>query len=586
MDQAWFDMDDQRRPRIPTASWLPLRARHTRARGELWKPGCDEEHFGAVAILLPADRRDEALSIGWADVGHHAHTTQIDDEHYIRVGTFTAHSSDLTGQYPVLHQHFDVEPYVEWHLDQDIVFALGLSRERDSWVAPAEDYVEVARLKRAPDGRPELFEIRAEQLRDYLCARQMGLLVTTYRSRRAVFLARPPFNWTSSSPRRDLGGGRWEGCVNGIDESGSPYGSQVAILTASRCDSELEDDVPVLGPPSGENINVTRGAFQRTRDRAVFVSGELWRNEWVEPGSHSPRVRGDRTSSTVSFVIESDGTAATASGFGSGIRWLWFHPRVILDVLQRRGGSLEWFTEDTGCVSLASHSPLHFGINELGLINILAADIAQLPEHVQKLWASHNRTPEGGVSRELISSQMEVNPCKTTAPEDEFRQALAGLQEISNTKFASPLLQTHSQEEQIRGLVHRFQCVENAGTLRLCKEITRLVVDRIDIDLLKRLRPSDGKELGSIKRLERLLSDTGTDGRRILAPLVGTYELRHADAHLPSSELESAYSLVGVHEQMTDIERGKQIIRIVSETLQAISCAIDNHPGQDIRPPD
>jgi hypothetical protein len=573
-DQPWFDMDDVRRPRIATASWIPLRARRTTRRGEYWKPGCVEEHFAAVGIVLPADRRAQALEINWtgADRGHDR--PWVEHEDYFPAGTFSDYRSGLAGNYPVLAQQRDADGTTDWYLDQDVLFALELKRENDSWVCPAEDFIEVARLRRDESGRPELLEVRAEQFRDYLCARSSGLLVATYRSRRAVFPGRPSLDWETPTVKRAVEGGHWEGTVNEIDATGAPFGSGVSVLKLSRHDPELDEEVPILEPPGNRNVRCERRTFQCEGPCAVLVSGELWRNEWVEPGTRSPRVRHDRTEPTIPFIIENDGSTAAGAELKRGIQWLWFSPRVILDILRRRGGALEWYSEDTGCVGLASHSPLHFGVNELGLVNIFATDIAELPEHAQKLWASHNVTPEAGVSRELLASQMEVDPAATVAPEDELRRALSSLQESSLSRFSRPLLRPHTNELELLSHVQRFQCVEPNGTYRLCKEITRVITDRVDVELLKEVRPGDDKKLGSLKRVERLLSERGIDGRSTVAPLVGVYELRLADAHPPSSEADSALGLLGVNLQMNEVQRGKQIIRSVALAIEKIAAAI------------
>jgi hypothetical protein len=574
LDQPWFDMDDLRRPRIASSSWIPLRSQQTRERGQYWKLGCIEEYIGAVSIILPAQAREQALQFQWGEADRHDDRPWIEDETYYRAGTFTDYQSDLVGNYPILVQRRDADHQTEWHLDQDLLFALALKREGDVWVCPAEDYLEVVRLKRAPDGDPELIEIRAEQLRDYLCARNAGLLVATYRSRRSVFADHPKFTWESCNPRRDVEGGRWEGRINDIDETGSPYGSGVGVFMAWRKDPELGDDIPVLGSPSDENTESSSKTFTRTDQRLVFVSGEMWRNEWVEPGPQSPRVRRDRVEPSIPFLIANDGTRATARELKGTTRWLWFSPSIVGEILRRRGGFLGWYTEDTGSLKLPSHSALHFGVNNEGWINIFAKDIAMLPEAAQKLWAAHNISPEGGVSRELLASQMECNPASTVVPEVDFVKAVEELERASTDRFGKSLLRAHESEEQVLSSVHRFQCLDFKGIYHLCKEITRAVIERIDVDLLKKVRPGDENKLGSLKRLERLVSEYGADGRQPLGPLVGAYDLRLADARLPTSDFSRALELLGVRDDRKYIHMGKQIIRNVAQALAQITSII------------
>ena len=80
----------------------------------------------------------------------------------------------------VLEQDGNREEASQWHLHQDLVIALALKREGNVWLAINEGYIEVARLRLENDGRPRLLELRAEHLKDYLCARCMALYVSSY----------------------------------------------------------------------------------------------------------------------------------------------------------------------------------------------------------------------------------------------------------------------------------------------------------------------------------------------------------------------------------------------------------------------
>ncbi|PNB03539.1 hypothetical protein C1Y01_30575, partial [Pseudomonas sp. FW306-02-H05-BA] len=68
----------------------------------------------------------------------------------------------------VIDQYLEDEHLHIWHLHPDLIVALKLLREGDSWFRPSEGWAEVARLKRDHHERPVLLEIRAEFLVDYL----------------------------------------------------------------------------------------------------------------------------------------------------------------------------------------------------------------------------------------------------------------------------------------------------------------------------------------------------------------------------------------------------------------------------------
>ena len=105
----------------------------------------------------------------------------------------------------------------------------------------------------------------------------------------------------------------------------------------------------------------------------------------------------------------------------------------------------------------------------------------------------------------------------------------------------------------------------------LCKEITRVVVDRLNVPLLKRLTSTVGKELGSIKQLAKLLDECRGDGKELTKALAGVYELRLADAHLPSQDLEHACDLLGISSRENFVENGKTIILRVATAIDEIT---------------
>jgi hypothetical protein len=140
-------------------------------------------------------------------------------------------------------------------------------------------------------------------------------------------------------------------------------------------------------------------------------------------------------------------------------------------------------------------------------------------------------------------------------------------------RVGSDLFRHHSSQAAISRQIHRFQAVSLEGFFLLCKEITRYAIERIDMDLLKRLKKEDDK-IGSLKRLERILTALGNDGRQMTAILAGVYDLRIADAHLPSdSKIAESMSLVGVDYSEMNVLSGKRLIRNVSGALAHIAYA-------------
>ena len=99
-----------------------------------------------------------------------------------------------------------------------------------------------------------------------------------------------------------------------------------------------------------------------------------------------------------------------------------------------------------------------------------------------------------------------------------------------------------------------------------------MIVEAIETSELHKIAPppKGGGGTGSMKSLERVLATitTPTDARDALTNLVGIYELRGADSHLPSAELDQAFSLVGVDKSAAPLEQGLQLLL---RTMQALA---------------
>jgi len=575
MNQDWFEMRDLRKPRLATATWVPLfTSKVDSSYHKFGEAGFREDFSAAVGIILPVDSRAKALQVPWIKAKRHYNHPCVERGIYYPADIFIDEDLQLTGAYAVLEQSFDGAEPRSLHLHQDLVLSLGLLREGDIWVRPEEDYLDVVRLSRDVNGKAEAIAMRAEHLRDYLAAKSSGLLVAIFRERRGIFAENPGFDWASARPEENIPGGKWKGFVSEIDESGAPYGSDVAVFKVWRKDVDYQEDVPVFPDPNDANVAGTSNTFRRAGKKLFLALCDMWRNEWLEPADQSPRVRRDRIEPTIPFIVDSTGTKALASQLINETRWLWFRPSVITEILKRRGAKLGWYSENTGAIRLPCHSLLHFGQNPKGLINVFAEDIGFLPEFVQKIWAGHNVSPDGPVSPELLSAQMECKPAKTKAPELLLTRSLENLQRVSKETFGESILKDHPIASELLLTIHRFHSVDLPGMCHLCKEITRLIVDRLNLPLLKRLTPAAGKELRSIKRLEKLLDQRGVDGKEVTKPLVGIYELRHADAHLPSQDLEHACALLGIDSEDNFIEKGKLTIFRVMNAIDKITQAI------------
>lgn len=305
-------MADLARRKLNGAVWVPLRASRTlRATGRRGHLGYCGEFFGAGSIAVPLAKRATAETLHWMDIGlRQSHKGFCEQGRYVQADVFDGWDLHLGAVALALSQDGNSHDPCEWHLHQDFIITLGLKREGDVWLAMDEDYIEVARLERQ-GGEPVLLEVRAEHLKDYLCARAMALYVSSYRSREEVVADASHITWTTSPLQCLSDHDRWEGRKVDIHEGGEPFGSSMRVMHVSRENLDVLEDVPKVGP-FDENIVTKSWTVQHNGTKLTRVEGELWREEWVEPGLQSPRVRGDKLPSLVFFVTDASGTRRSA----------------------------------------------------------------------------------------------------------------------------------------------------------------------------------------------------------------------------------------------------------------------------------
>jgi hypothetical protein len=109
--------------------------------------------------------------------------------------------------------------------------------------------------------------------------------------------------------------------------------------------------------------------------------------------------------------------------------------------------------------------------------------------------------------------------------------------------------------------------------------MARLTADSIDVGPLQARAPLAKGETkrSSLKSLERALTTlvSPDEARRLTGPLVGIYELRLADAHLPSTDIGNSYALAGIDPAASTLRQGMQMMDRAARTLEEMSSPIE-----------
>jgi len=579
VNQKWFEMQDIRRKNFSKSVWIPLRATYEINRqGDYGYEGYKEEFFGCGTIAVPIKEVASVKKLEWNDIGINDHSSYFDDGEYISADTHKVYGESFIGLRLVIDQRTCDDEPSPWHLNQDFVIALGLRREGNSWVCPQDGYTEVARLKVTDKEKPLLLEVKAQYLKDYLCAREMCLYMTQLYSRRLIVKDDSFITWGDESSTDESDSDRWEGRVMPIHEGGRPFGEKMAVFHMERTDVDDSDDVPDISEiPTDKNIKGDSWERKFEGDKLYFIMGELWRNEIIEPGIMSPKVREDEVASTVFYIIDAECSKVCGKELIDSGKWLWFKPDVIMALCHRRGGSLTFYTEQTGQVN-----GIHFGVNDLGFINVYAKDVGLIPDWQQRIWAGYNITPEGGVSKELLASQVRAKPASTQAPEKFLPRTFEEINRLSSEKLGIKIFRDHEAIPELLIKIHRFRAVDKSSFFALAKDLARLIVDSLDVDAMQKVvSPPKKTKWRSLKSLENLLASKYDRVfiRKMMASLVGVYELRHADAHLPSSKVEDAFKLINVDRKVPFVHQGHQMLYQIVSSLYGILETLKRWPS-------
>lgn len=583
--QAWIEESDIEALSFDKATWIPLIAHQVDIlEGKTGTSGHRKAYRNIDSIIVPLDLKDEFGETDWQSISRNGpDSAWADDKIFLPPGCFLDDARVLR---PVIQRSFETVGPTQWDLLQELEVGLRLLRRNDTWIRPDENDVEVAKLERDEDRHLAVLLFRAEHLRDYLCAKKAALLLAGFTIREAVEEGFPSLTWKADRQERKFDHGEWEGTHTAIHEGGTPYGMKTGVLHIWRESVNPNDDVPEMPHPCAETAAKTESFSMEATGRKLFtLCGRIWVKHWILPAANSPRIRRDKIEARIHFQVENQEQKTLAGGALENYRgWLWFKPSIVRRLLSEPKSCLKWFTESTGEVGPASNQMLHFGINRLGLVNVLGYKMAHLPEWVQKMWVTSNVGPDGGLSEELHMSQNLARPANTAAPESMLWHNLQLLQKQTALVYGQPMLKQLPSDSEFFRRIHRFYCDSFETVCELCKELHRVICEPIDIGLLNaKMDPTNAEkankqQLRQIKCLALWLDTMQHDGRKITQALAGVADLRQGDAHATSSELRESLKLFGIPADCSDYQpMCSEIIGQVANCIGAVSDAVPSN---------
>jgi hypothetical protein len=565
MTKDWILQTKETRRKFANSTWIPLRSICESKKGDTQHIGYISEFFGCNSLAFPPEHKDLAETLDWSNIGIilEAHPYAFDSGHYKTIDQYEMSEKEPVGVHLIFDHPQPVIGGYKWIINPDLIVALRLVKEGNSWVRPEEDFVEVIRESFDDQGNHVQIEIKKEFLIDYLAARNLSLRLTYYRQRVeniAEFESSQYANLESYQEERDQG--QFELLIRSLNDV---YGGSWVSFRVWRTDIDEEDDAPVIGLETSENTESESSQGIRNGYNGIRVEGEFRCNEWIEHQGISTRVRYDKDPNLPRFIVETDGTRIPSAELNNEDigRWLFFRSSIVNELLKHRGFSLEWYTSETGCIHSTSGYHTHFGINSADLITVYAYDVAKLPSWEQHIWAAHNVAPEGKVSTELLSSQVRVQPASTYAVEDLLFKVMRMLEASFKQKLNVDLFSHDINDSELLQQISRFVSTDRTSLLRLAKDLVRVFTDRLNVKALRELsNHKDKNKLGSNKLLQDIVAQKiGEDNAyKIFSVIVGVYEMRLGDAHPTSSKIEDAIKLAGIDEKQSFLRQGEQLI--------------------------
>jgi hypothetical protein len=567
MNSDWVLQTKETRRDFASATWIPLRASQERIQTLTTSDeiGYVSEFFGCGSVAFAKKHREQVDKLDWNSLGlsNTPRPHAYEDGYYSPIDAYQCNDKEPIGVHLVFIHDQPVIGGSKWILNPDLVIALRLIHEGGNWVRPEEDFVVVAREVVDKDGNHEGIEIKRTFLIDYLAARGLDLRLSYYRQRVENVASLESSNYKgleTHDVERDHG--RFSLLIRKLDDV---FGGSWASFKFSRTDFDIEEDAPVLGPEDDGNTELEESRGNRAGAEGIRIEGEFWKSEWIDHQSLSVRVRGDIDTTLPAFIVDTDGSRLASSELNheSVGRWLWFQPRVVTELLSRRGFGIKWHTSETGSILSTSSYSTHFGLNSEDFVTIYAYDIARLPSWEQHVWAANNVSPEGKVSLELVMAQVKCEPASTAPAEELLFESFKLLENDFREKLKIELFNHVLDENSVRLLITRFHSKDQASLLRLAKDIVRIFTDRLNVRELRKISQHSNKEtLGSNKLLQDILARQIGDeeARKAFGPIVGTYDLRLGDAHPTGSKINEALVLAGIDHRSSHLRQGQQLI--------------------------
>ena len=558
--QVWFEMSDVKGDTYGDGEWIPLWAYLVVNNGEMFSSSYEEEIYRVRTLFAPLTNKS-SLFERWLDLDSDAVFPCVDHGHYCKPGVYYLDSRNgfEGGEYSVFSYSTVSGKTSDLQLNQDFISALKLVQQGSCWVRPCEADLVVIKMEKSDDGKICSVMVRTEFLRDYLCARGMGLYIEEFRYRQMNDVDGRFIGW-KDAPNKELrttqdGNGKyiWKGWLF----------------------KHLDRD-------RWEEVKSTNGKVL-SESQYYRVEGQLWRQFWINPSAKSERVAGDDPE--FDYYVKPSGERHVISSLDDdeyGHVYLFFKSDLVKHALAA-GAKIVWDARDVFSIVFSSGERVMFGISKSGSCFCISADIARLESWEQCIVHDDNIRAEEQreyIDSELFRNQMMCEFLSTTAPENEFPKLLEKLGRSFLERTGHVLWQTIDGEDLVLSSVSRFCSTDQDGYVQLGKYLTKSLIERLNAGSLKSFinRRMETAQLGTISLLAASLTciDDKIAWCKTVDFMRKINSLRQIDAHIMSTaDIEQRINAVPMLNDASWIERGARLIDYANQGIMGILSALE-----------
>ena len=182
MTKDWILQTKETRRKFANSTWIPLRSICESEKGDVKNIGYISESFGCNSLAFPLEHKDLAETLDWSNIGIRLEVKPcvFDSGHYKTIDQYEWNEKEPVGVHLIFDHPQPVIGGRKWIINPDLIVALRLIKEKNSWVRPEEDFVEVIRESFDDEGNHVQIEIKKEFLIDYLAVRNLSLRLAVF----------------------------------------------------------------------------------------------------------------------------------------------------------------------------------------------------------------------------------------------------------------------------------------------------------------------------------------------------------------------------------------------------------------------